>query len=531
MIEADPGLRAELSACAATFGDGDPGDADEGGLWRRRLLEWFVLERPGDGLRVPPLVGLLESATSRPPGDARAQRLLDAAAALRASLVGLFDVTGVEAGRGLWLSDLGARGEYPAAEQHAGELFRKGDLIAGRIYPLEDGSWHVSRAAAFFRSPELRAALVADIERARSQRRGAVRVSQLEIERMFFGAQRRTPQDPVGDARALLLNAGVERDEVERVFDALALEPFDRELVLQGTHDFLAELLDRLAFETSVDLDHARRALTFAWEHLAQKGPGRGATIPRPNTASADVSRALADFERARASGVPLERAFHELETELQLEAETDDDDPSALEPAPDFPGVVGAVVEEFLWERSSVAGEALTSELESLRLLSSFAAPIGVFENLGQRDLLAYTCHWLPESDALPSADAARAHVGALSRFCRWVEETHGLPLHSQFKPTLNGLQNSLPRLVEANRRRTRASDPATGELYECLAVDGTRARLRDRAGNERSVDLDPDLASWLRAGDHLRARAHDDGRAAVYCCYPPEARGLVAR
>ncbi|MBK7877534.1 MAG: hypothetical protein IPJ77_17695 [Planctomycetes bacterium] len=189
----------------------------------------------------------------------------------------------------------------------------------------------------------------------------------------------------------------------------------------------------------------------------------------------------------------------------------------------------MGAVVEEYLWESRELHGER-GSELETLRLFGSFAAHIGVFENLGQRDLLAYTCHWLPESGALGDADAARAHLSVFNGFLRWVDEAQGHVLHAGFKPTLRGLESSLPRIVEANRRRTRTSDPATGELYEYLGLEGERgARVRDRAGNETVTELDLELTRWLRPSDQLRARKLDDGRLAVYCCYPPEARGLA--
>lgn len=523
-------LRDELSRSATSFGS-EPTELAARHLWRRRLLEWFVLERPSDRLRVPPLDELLELARARGERDPQARAILDAAPALRGSLAGLFEVSGVEPERGMWISDLGARGEYPVSEPSVTAFFHVGDLIAGRTFPLEEGAWHLSRAAAFFRSAQLRDALRSDIERARAQRRGAVRISQLELERMFFGRERRTPKDAVGEARALLLAGGVERETVDEILAALAQAPFDRARIVHGVDDHLSEVLDRLAFDTSIDLDQARRALVHAWEELATRGPGKGAVVPRTKAPTSDVSRALADFEDARKRGVSLERAFQDLEADLDLADEPGEDDLDAVAPAPDFPGVVGAIVDEFLWERENVEGTPTTAAEESLRLLSRFAAPIGVFENFGERDLLAYTCHWLPESGALTSADAALAHLGALSSFCRWAEETQAVPLHSAFKSVLQGLANSLPRIVEANLRRTREADPASGELYECLEIDRSRMRVRNRGGDELEVEVDPELSRWLRPGDHLRARVHDDGKAAVYCCYPPEARALVAR
>lgn len=528
LIDADPGLRSELRGAAGEFPSTAPEEVRAAELWQRRLLEWFVLERAGGSLRAPPLVELLDAARDR-----RVEPVLAQAAALRGSLSGIYAVTGVEPGRGLWLRDLAARGEYPISEPEAAAMFQVGDLIAGRLFPLEDGSWHVSRAAAFFRNDSLREALERDLEKARGPRRGFVRVSQFDLERMFFGREARPNDDAVGEARRALLEAGVAPEDVERIFERLAGEPFDAQRVVHGAEDALGDVLDRLAFESSVDLDQARRLLILAWSELARRGPGAGPSlVPSPPPSKPESRRphdprdAIAEFEAARARGVSLERAFQELESGLGLEAEVAEDE---LGPAPDFPGVVGAVVEEYLWETRELHGQR-GAELETLRLFGTYGAHLGVFENLGQRELLAYTCHWLPESGALESADAARAHLSVFNGFLRWVEEAQGLALHADFKPTLRGLESTLPRIVEANRRRTRSSDPSSGELYEFLGMaEAGTARMRDRRGNEVVTELEGELAAWLRPHDHLRARLLDDGRLAVYCCYPPEARALA--
>ena len=523
-IERDPTLHAELVRAALEFGDAAQETPRAAELWKRRLLEWFVLERASGSMRAPPLEELLEGARA---GDDDGVTIL--AGALRGSQVGIFTVTGVEAGRGLWMKELASRGEYPIAEAEAAAMFQHGDLVAGRIFPLEDGSWHVSCAAAFFRNTELVRAVESDLERARAARRGFVRVSQLELERMFFGSSAGKTDDALSAARDLLTRGGVAAEEIDQLFDRLAEAPFEAERVVHGADDVLADVLDRLAFDTAVDLDEARRLLVLAWSELAGRGRGRGASLQpaerRPERPSRDVAEALADFERARESGSPLDQAFRELEAELGLD---DDDDSEPDAPAPDFPGVVGAIVEEYLWEVRT-RDDRRAAEAESLRAFADYGRSIGVLENLGVRDLLAYACHWLPESDRLGDADAARAHLSAWNDFLRWADEEQGLALHAAFKPTLRGLESSLPRIIEANRRRTRASDPAVGELLECVRVhDQERLRVRDRAGDEFEAEVDPELVRWLRVGDRMRARLNDDGRLAVYCCYPPEARAL---
>jgi hypothetical protein len=555
-VREDAVLAPELEASAADFFQGrfDPRRAAPDDLARRRHLEWFLLERTS-----PSLPGLAIQRLAEE--DPKSSGLDDPEflAGLMNSHAGVFEVSSVKPGEGMWLRDLASLGEYPVLEPEAAAVLEKGDLIAGRMFPSVEGAYRLSRAAAFHRNRPLLDALRGDLERARSTRRGVVRVGQRELESMFFAADPAgAPADPVGDARKLLLESGIERAEVEAWLEDLAQTPFERENLVIGMDDALGPILDRLAFESGVDLDAARRSLMHAWDHLTKHGPGRGASLTpgegrRVNVArksgpksrgEIDAARALAEFEKKRKAGVPLDDVFDELERELALDEEEGDGgeieledgegaaparDAEELSPVPDFPGVVSAMITEFLWETGRDAGAVRAEDMAGLESFGRFAHHIGVFENLSTRDLLTYTTFWLPESGGLESGDQARALLTALGTFLRWADETQDLSLHADFGETLNALKTTLPRIVEANRRRTRAADRTQGELYEILDAGGRDARVRDRTGGEHGVEIEPDLASWLRAGDRVRANRLDDGRLAVYCVYPPEARGLT--
>jgi hypothetical protein len=294
----------------------------------------------------------------------------------------------------------------------------------------------------------------------------------------------------------------------------------------------LSVILDELAFESDVDIDAARRALLAAWARLAHAGPGSGPSLaPAPSPAraaqpSADVARAVARFEERRRAGEPIAPLLEELERELALEepstADTDGD------PTPDFPGVVGAVVEEFLWELSASEGPDAAARHANLRDLGRATEHIGVFENLRARDLLVYAGWWLPENDVLGGGDDARARMGSLAVFCRWAEAEHDVDLHAQFHETLALLGVSLPRIAEANQRRTRGARRDEGTLYEIQQLVGGALRLRTRSGQEIEAEVEPDLAEWLVAGDRIRGTVRADGRLAAYCCYPPEVAEL---
>ena len=186
LIRRNPELAAEFDSTAAGFfgrpvesyaqeAPETPGGATE--LAERRHLEWFLLERPSLHLRRVP-IDALEAAFENEAGTLE----LALGPALRNSLASVFEVTGVEAGRGVWLRDLAGFGEYPIDEPKASALIEKGDLIVGRVFPTEDSVYRISRAAGFFRNPLLRDALRTDFERARETRRGVLRIASSELE-------------------------------------------------------------------------------------------------------------------------------------------------------------------------------------------------------------------------------------------------------------------------------------------------------------------------------------------------------------
>ncbi len=534
LVREDEVLAREFQESAPEFFQGrfDAARVEQDELARRRHLEWFLLERTSPNIEGLALQRIAESDPERSGLD---DPLF--LATLMNSHAGIFEVSSAKPGEGLWLRDLASRGEYPVLAPEAASVLEKGDLIAGRLFPTEEGAHRLSLAAAFYRNRSLLDALRDDLERARATRRGVARINQRELESMFFAADATgKPADPVGEARALLLRSGVERDQVDIWFEELADTPFERERLVVGVDDALGPILDRLAFDSSVDLDAARRALVHAWESLATRGIGRGISLTpqaAPRTKSqttVDTARALAEFEAKRKAGLPLDQLFSDLEKELALEEASGIGDLEEASPAPDFPGVVGAMITEFLWETERDAGSARVEDLRPLESFGRYAHDIGVFENLSTRDLLSYTAWWLPESGELSSGDDARGLLAALSSFLRWVDETQDLDLYAQFHPTLSGLSDSLPRVIEANRRHTRSADPSQGELYEIVSLTDGIAHVRDRGGVESNVQIEHDLAEWLKPEDRVRANRMDDGRFAVYCCYPPEARGLAA-
>jgi len=526
-LREDLELQAEFRASANEFfGTGRPPAGADEALAARRHMEWFSLERESAHLGGVPIQVL----SARVEAAARGLGAAEAAAWI-GSFPSVFEVTGVRPGEGVWLRDLAGSGEYPLDEPEASQVLAPGDMIAGRIFPVGDTVFRASPAAAFYRDANLLEALRADLDRERARRRGVLRLAQREIEQLFHRPRVVDTADPVGDLRALLLRGGVRAEEIDDLLLELGEEPYDALNPTPGAGDLLGEVLDRLAFETDLELDTARAALIAAWITLATKGPGTGPSLAPKAPPSASrpapiepvepgrdrVAEALAKFDSDRAAGRSIDQSFDELERALELEREPD---PDELAPAPDFPGAVAALVEEFLWDLARVEGESAANACEILRTLGRYAEPIGVPDNLGLRALADYAARWLIDEDLLRSAEEAHTLVRALQRFARWAEETGALTLEIGASELFERLGRELPRVIEANQHRTRRAQTGEGDVFELVANSNEMLRLRHE-GKELELSAEPQLAKLLRAGDLLRGRA-SEGRLALYACYP---------
>jgi hypothetical protein len=534
-IERDPALAKEFRASRELFGPGVGGESE---LAARRHLEWFLLEKVRPGPDEARIDALIEQYT---PDDLQRS--------LAESTAGVFEVTRVDPGRGVSLWDLAALHEYAVDEALGSQLLRPGDLIAGRIFPVAiDGAplHRLSRAAAMWRDPRLLAAVKKDLEHAREMRpahlRGTLRLRQSEIEAMFHTAVPQTAEradpsasgdQPVADARAVLEAGGLHPSTIEAMLGRLAREAPGPASLLPGASDALGEILEELAFESNVDLEAARRALLLAWVAIHandQAVAPEAAPVPTaaPASAPTDVATAIAEFDRKRAEGDPLEAVFGELERDLGLaDAALEDDEDT---PAPDFPGVVGAMVEEFLWDEQREHGADAAARFAGLRGLGRFAEGIGVFENLSGRELTAYVARWIPESREIVDAQAVHDLLDGLERFCAWAQANHDVPLADQLAPVLASLHESLPRLVAANRLCAEPRPDGDEQWFDLVEApqDGA-ARLREWSrGTTEAWTLDPKLDELLRAGDILRGRRTGKGKLGVSGCFPGAIRSL---
>ena len=533
----DPGLAREFGESRqAYFGHRRSGLAALDRMALRRHLEWFLLERFSPVCGGVPIEVLVHAARAgnleADEGEGTREQAL---AATLNSLASVFEVTGVLPGEGVWVRDLAGGGEYALEEPEASQALEPEDLLVGRLFDVGGTLHRMSSAAGVFREQRLRAAVARDLERARASRRGSLRLSQAELEKMFWGEPSADgkPGDAVERARGFLLGSGVAAELADAILRELVATPFDAHSILSGGEDALGRALDRLAFESGVDLDLARQALLEAWSAQAAAmrapvwarratGPGEGGEV--------DVQAAVSAFDRGRREGRDLEQLFRELEQDLGLE---DEEEEEACEeaPVPDFPGAVGAVVEEYLWDLERQGLQERAREHACLRKLGEFGTSVGVFENLSARDLLVFCTVWLPELGQLQGAADARAMLGALESFCAWCEEQQDLPLAKDFTACAAALSSSLPRASEANRLRERGADLEEGQVFEVVEIRAERLGLSDAKGGRHEARAERDLTALLRPGDRLRAAIDGRGKLRLFCCYPPESARIPPR
>jgi hypothetical protein len=297
------------------------------------------------------------------------------------------------------------------------------------------------------------------------------------------------------------------------------------EVIAPAVGDAAGAILDQLAFHSDVDLETARALILRAWPALTERGD---AHEPAGETEAHERTTVLAflqECDRDRAAGLGMEESFRELERRLGLDLDDGDEETRA----PDFPGVVGAMVEEFLWETERMVGVEQRLAHEGLRAFGAYTERVGVFENLSAREFLSFAAFWLPESRRLTSGAEAERMIAALHAFGAWAAENQGLDeLRGSLDGRLSSLSRNLPRVVVANALLPKAPE-VTGELFEYRGRRTRgRALVRDVSGEEREVQLEGRLLSLLEEGDLFRGHTSQDGEFVVSCCYPPEAAEL---
>lgn len=589
LVHASPPLRDELARSRSAFAGDREAEVDAGS---RRHLEWFLFERPSESLEGVPVEVLQAAWHEACEGAER-----DLFEALLGSFSSAFVVETVE-DAGLLVRDVFGLGQHVILEPDAAAGLVEGDLLVGRVFPVETAPGErgmlLSPAVQCLRDATLVEALERDVERLRSTRRGVLRIQQRELEQMFFlvgGPSGEAPEggDPRPAARAGLVEAGLPEGRAQEVVDQ----------VLAATGDPVTEILNDLAFHTQVDLEIARRALVELWAERnavepgadsgrASDGPAAAEAPARrngqdatpvalegvPETASdsragsegpatrrgplqffgaarssppaaaeaeerpADalapgaVRAALESFDAGRAKGRDLEELFSQLESDLDLaDPGSGEDD----EGAPDFPGVVGAMVTEFRWESERVDPSAAQGfDWSGLDAFAETMGGLGLFEDLTSDAVIGFAARTALDEGHVRSAEDVQRLLDTLLAFAVWCDRDHGLTLAGDVRSAREALATSLPRLLEVREQLglgTETPRPDVGALYRVAFVGGARLALEvvpggggDDFEDHLEVRVDEPVARALAADDLVWMSGPVD--ATVLGVYPSQAR-----
>jgi hypothetical protein len=466
-----------------------------------RFQEWFLLERESDVLGGVPH-GLL------PMSSLELESLSD-------SLLGVFLVGGSNTGEHV-VVDL-QNDITVDVTQIPGVSLKAGDLLIGRLY---DGPFDVyipSAAMAFQREGHgLAAAFTKDLHAMKLDRR----LTQAEIEYLLFRSRGDVASAPTPDPTPAIPLEHLEAD-LEKCLGAggVDVEELSATAIsgsLCGIHRpglIIDPLLEKIAFDTQVDIEVARALMLQIWEHgqtqAAKAAPpvldvadaiAFESDIPqdippqRPKVgeapasdSSSDVTEGLgaairAKLEAGMAQGEDLEQLFSEAEDSL------DEPDSDADEGDVGGEGNLRSLITEYLWETDTdrnIDGHVL----EQLVVTQNEAAlPRLDLEDITITDLLR-----LLMQDYLSSAPGERAsRVGStfqvLERFLNWAEETQTFELQSVLTGVRDGFVQHVARLEAAGMALSQNS-PAEGSgrsLYRVISVAPDRLEIAVDDGDD---------------------------------------------
>ena len=540
----------------ATFGE-PAADAERELQRTQRHLEAFLLERPSDALGSVPLENFFDGVD-----DATGEALAQLYASLRASLVGVFLVKVVDEHDGVLLEDLLGRGQYVLAEADLAPLMEPGDLLVGRLFPQSidtDGArttWVASPAAMHLRHGALLDALLRDLEVMRERARGPLRMSQRDLEVMFFSSgievseeRRTTPSVDLPElrkrARDLMIDAGMPDERVDAYLEALGEHELPVGDLALGGDDPLGWVLAELAFDSDVELDHARRVLADYWQ-AATAAAAVGESPVSESTPVADdaetrAKEALARFDAGRAEGRDLEDLFAELEADLGVDSSDGPPadplgdpvaDPVAMPGddgfVGDFPGAMGALVQEFLWDAARIAQvqlDAFAHEHRDLELFAQFGSFLVNADELGSKHVEVFLARWIWEAGRLERGDySGLGAVRSTRAFCIWMTEHQGLEVSAESASFVDAIEADAERIDALNRAADAkgATAGASKGFFEYVGHESGETRWLDQAGGTFAGEVaGVDRLEELRSGDWVEAW-RDAGRLGVIAVYP---------
>jgi len=512
-----------------------------------RFVEWALLERESLALAAVPV-----DVLATPSDDD----------SIRASAVGVYRIETVDCER-CEARDLQDDDTIDLVAPDGALV--AGDLMVGRVYPASRGVWQPSPAIAIYRPGKAIAeAFQRDLKRLDLDRR----LTQIEIERLLLQQQMHDRElTPMGQLVAQPAAPRPQHRQVEHIEAELEA------VMAQGgapgltTHvsDSLAQaaragavvapLLEKLAFDTSVDLDRARRLLLELWNaHHADEAPAEldeAATQEPTEATAAEVPGETLGQKLARVLDEGLsqkrdvEELFRQLEEMAGIEADEADDEDDALaeagraildaaESADIDAGDLAPLVTEHIWETQQADTPAEATLQMWVGLQQNAAIPHTNIDDVTDTDVMRLFLHVYLKSEPRGRATAVRSAYAAVEAFSRWAEETQELSLASALAGCKGTLLDQLDRLQEVGIALSSpavqgASAPGLLRVEDC-GTDGFGVR-----GDEGShwILTTKESASLLRVGDLLLGSLAERGKghalSGPVVALPSDAESLI--
>ena len=499
-----------------------PGAADAAEL---RFHEWFTLERESE------VLGAVPASIASLDGDA--SEWLDSTAGLWL----VHDVTP----RTVEARDL-QDGQTIDLTAPPGTL-RPGDLVVGRLFAEGAGRWTPSTAAAIFRpGGDLAQAFLRDLQRLGLDRR----LQQIELEHLLLqrpdfrspmaAAEPAAPTEPEEPLEHLeadldrLLGANGSEHSASAISQQLAMS------VRPGA--VIGPLLDELAFDTTVDLDAARRLLLSIW-NAHHRGESAAPAAPPAAMGESLGERLVRTLDEGLAQKRDVEELFAQLERMAGIESEADDDeddaeaaedeasdddderddggrdddddedesdgeDRAAFDAAEGAEGNLAALVEEYLWE----ADKAQDPQAGQLRLFAALQAnaalPHRDLEEITATDVMRFLLHIYLAAPPTERAGRVLATFDQLRAFYQWAAEVQELDVGNVLAGCRGAMLDQVERLQLASMALSDGDRSAARPGVLAVEQVGPKGfGCRDDDGDDHWVAASAAALAQLRAGD----------------------------
>ncbi|MCB9888600.1 MAG: hypothetical protein H6836_03410 [Planctomycetes bacterium] len=499
-VRARPGVAAEMARAEREFFGANPAAPRSDPAALQRFCEWYLLERESEVLGDVPARCLPMEPEERE--------------ALATSLVGVFLVRGQ------------AQGEYVVDDLQTGQLYElaeiedvpleAGDVLVGRLYDGALDTMFASAALARQRDAiQLAEAFRRDVAGLALDRR----LTQAELEHLMFrGRGTGEVEGESGDPPIPLerLEAELERCLDAGGFDTDALPATAISGALRDAPKpgMVADpLLEKIAFDTTVDLALAQRLMLAIWQsHRSAPARSNELQPPDPIRERPNLGESVAERIRtglARHQGV--EELFGEVEEMVGAEPE------EAVWAAPHEGGIgdladegdLRGLVEEYRWELGERLRDGDAAVLARLVATQCEAAvPVLDLESIDTADLLRLHLQVYLEQPPGERSAAVGEVFAAVSRFFAWAEETQGYALTAPLAEVRSGMVDQVARLEVAGVALTHdaAAWTARPVLLRVVAVQPERIEVaRDEEDELLFVPVPERAALSLVVGDLL--------------------------